>query len=210
MCMREREWERERDGERERERAGTIVCWSLLFYALRVTLCSSLSLYKRTSYTCLIYSLQEVSIHLTSNYGFWPPNRLNFFSWLRVCLLYIPYFQTTCPMCTWARARVFLWKKFPKKLKNTFLGHAVGGGLNRWYVTLRVLGLSPNPPVKGFLRLMKSLTQNWYIWFGKEEKSLGFLHRNQRSDTWFPNQISQNWVRLSANLLKLLTGELGD
>ena len=24
----------------------------------------------------------------------------NFFSWLRVCLLYIPYFQTTCPMCT--------------------------------------------------------------------------------------------------------------
>ena len=52
-------------------------------------LCQSLSesvcgnfhktVYKRTSYNCLIYSLQEVSIHLTSNYGFRPPNRLKFF-----------------------------------------------------------------------------------------------------------------------------------
>ena len=45
----------------------------------------------------------------------------NFFSWLRVCLLYIPYFQTTCPTCTWARACAFLWIFFPQKTKkNTF------------------------------------------------------------------------------------------
>ncbi len=38
-----------------------------------------------------------------------------------VCLLYIPYFQTSCPMCTWAHARAFLCKFFhKKKLKDTF------------------------------------------------------------------------------------------
>ena len=36
---------------------------------------------------------------------------------VHVCLLNIPYFQTTCPTCTWAHARAFLWKKFPKKTK---------------------------------------------------------------------------------------------
>ena len=42
-----------------------------------------------------------------------------------VCQLYIPYFQTTCPICTWARARAFLWKNVPKKtIKKYLFSHA--------------------------------------------------------------------------------------
>ena len=72
----------------------------------------SKTVYKRTSYNCLIYSLQESFSKLNFS-GFRRPNRLKFFSWLRVCLLYVgvnmpraprarghvhvPFYEGTCP-----------------------------------------------------------------------------------------------------------------